>query len=45
MPNDRNWGGKRTYIITTSRITSEEELKRLNGLAGLALLLRLTHLG
>ena len=26
--------GKRTYIITTSRMTSGDELKRLNGLAG-----------
>jgi len=26
--------GNRTYISTASRITSGEELKRLNGLAG-----------
>lgn len=27
--------GKLTYIITTNRMTSDEELKRLNGLSGL----------
>jgi len=33
--------GKRTYISTTRRITSGEKLKHRNGLAGLALDLRL----
>jgi len=33
--------GKRTYIITTRRMTSGDELKRLNGLSGLTLDLRL----
>jgi len=35
--------GGQTYIITTRRITSGEELKRRNGLGGLALDLRLIH--
>jgi hypothetical protein len=30
--------GKRTYIITTSRMTSGEELKYRNGLSGLPLI-------
>jgi hypothetical protein len=33
--------GNRTYIITTRRITSGDELKYLNGLGGLARDLRL----
>jgi hypothetical protein len=37
----RNDSGKRTYISTTSRITSGDELNRLNGEGGLALDLRL----
>jgi len=32
----RNDSGKRTYIRTTSRITSGDELKPLNGLGGFA---------
>jgi hypothetical protein len=32
----RKLSGKRTYIITTRRITSGDELKRRNGLGGLA---------
>gem|GEM_PF-3447350 len=40
----RSDNGKRTYIITTRRITSGEELKRRNGLGGLALDLRLIRL-
>ena len=31
----RKLSGKRTYIITTRRITSGDELKQRNGLAGL----------
>ncbi|EHJ59515.1 hypothetical protein NSU_3543 [Novosphingobium pentaromativorans US6-1] len=33
----RSDSGKRTYINTTSRITSGEELKHRKGLGGLAL--------
>jgi hypothetical protein len=33
----RSESGYFTYSVTTRRITSGEELKRLNGLAGLAL--------
>ena len=36
----RSDSGKRTYIITTSRITSGDELKHRNGEGGLALDLR-----
>jgi hypothetical protein len=36
----RSDSGKRTYIMTTSRITSGEELKHRNGEGGLALDLR-----
>jgi hypothetical protein len=39
----RSDSGKRTYIITTRRITSGDELKRRNGLGGSALDLRLIH--
>jgi hypothetical protein len=41
----RNDSGKRTYIITTSLITSGEELKRRNGEEGFALDLRLIRAG
>jgi hypothetical protein len=41
----RNDNGKRTFIITTSLITSGEELKRRNGEGGLALDLRLISVG
>ena len=37
----RKLSGKRTYIITTRRITSGDELKRRNGLGALALDLRI----
>jgi hypothetical protein len=37
----RKLSGNRTYIITTSRMTSGDELKRLKGLSGLALELQL----
>jgi len=37
----RKESGNRTYIITTRRITSGDELKRRNALGGLALDLRL----
>jgi hypothetical protein len=37
----RRLSGKRTYISTTSRITSGDELKRRNGLGGNALDFRL----
>jgi hypothetical protein len=37
----RSESGNRTYIMTTSRITSGDELKRRNGLGGNALDLRL----
>ena len=33
----RRLSGKRTYIITTSRITSADELKYLNGFADLVI--------
>lgn len=41
FPTFRKPSRNRTYIITTSRITSGDELKRLKGLAGSALDLRL----
>ena len=37
----RRESGNRTYIMTTSRMTSGDELNRRNGLGGLALDLRL----
>jgi hypothetical protein len=41
----RSDSGYRTYIITTTRITSGDELKQRNGLPGLAPNPRLIHAG